>query len=257
MRRSLGLAILICSLLASASHAAIAVGQSRIVVSGTSEPNLAVSYLSNVAAGSTLIAFCSVFLDSHSVTNPTVSDSQTNTWTIRVNKGMRDSESIQGRLYIATAEAGASAANTVTCTPPGNAFITMVIAEITGEETASPIDQVASCDYDCNQPSTSALSGATAVTSQPRELIIAGMAYIRSSAITLSPVAPCAQLHEEEDAVSFATINVCADIVASAGTQQRTWTMGGSDVYYAGGIVTIKELAVVAGGGTRRVLWFH
>lgn len=255
MRARIVLWMCLCLCLSAVvSHAATVV-QSRLSAGTAFEASRSLAFTSNVTAGSLLVVVCSLYQSSFSVSDPTLSDTQTNAWTVRVNVGADDAGSVLDRLYMGTAQAGSSGANEVTCDPPGTAFITMVIAEISGLDPSTPVDQVASCATDgCQGSGASVSSGVTGTTAQADELVIAAMAYENPISLTITPNAPCVQLQELEDNTFSQVLNVCSDVVSSVGTQQRVWTLSAGEAYEIGAIITLKIAAATAAGTRRMVL---
>jgi hypothetical protein len=243
-----------CLLSARLAMGAAAIVQSTIISYSTSADSRSLAYTSNVGAGSVFLVACSALLESgFSLTNPVLSDTLGNTWTVQVNVGVSDADSLADRLYIGTALSLSGGPNTVTCNPPGpNAFITIVIAEISGLDQGSPVDRVASCGgISCQNSGATVLSGTTSTTAQADELIIAAMTYLQTGGLTITENAPCILLQEFENWDISEPISVCSDIVSTTGTQARTWTLSGADAYKAAGIVTFRvaSAAAAAAGG--------
>ena len=222
--------------------------QSRLIIGSGGDPSLGLAYTSSVTSGSCLIAACAVYLtDGFSTTNPAFTDTQTNTWTVSNNEGVRDPNSLLSRIYMARATAGSSAGNTVTCNPPGaSSFITLVILEYSGMSTCTP-DQVS--DGSGGVGGTAVSSGSTPTTTQADETVVGAMTYEEAPDTTITVDSPCVSIQENEDQIPSQPIAVCDYTVGATGAQVAAWTLGTSKKW-AAVVLTLKHAAVV--GGTRR-----
>jgi hypothetical protein len=116
---------------------ALANAQTPVAASGTVGPTVAATFGSNVTAGN-LIAVIAVSPSNITQTLSSVTDSLSNTYSSAI--GPIDQASLTYRVYIQYAANIAGGANTVTCTwDPSGVFKAIIIYEISGAATASPL----------------------------------------------------------------------------------------------------------------------
>jgi hypothetical protein len=85
-------------------------------------------------------------------------------------------------------------------------------------------------------------SGITATTAQAAEIVVGGMTYRNSPQNTITEGAGYDLVQEGEDVTTYPPISVTDKEVSSTGTQETTWTLGGSH-RWAAGVATFRRQA--------------
>ncbi len=191
----------------------------------------AVAYGSNNTAGNLLVAVIQVSADVTGVT-----DTAGNTWQKAVEEENGGGANYLEIWYVPNC---ASGANTVTAANSfGSSFCHIWVAEYSGADTSSPLDQTASDQNTTGDPD----SGATSTTTQANELLVGGIA--NNGARTATWTEPDTEQYDDASAGASRALSAADEIVGSTGTYSATGTLSGSADWLAA-VATFLE----AGGG--------
>lgn len=197
--------------------------------------SIALTFDSNVTAGSIIIAFGNCFNASDG--GLAVTDDNSNTYIETFESGYGgDSRNVAVASYVQNANSGST---TVTMTGDANSFYTLVIVEVSGVQTSTVLDQ----SSDNTGTSTDPDSG-NVTTTEDDEYLIGGFAQ-DSQVTSITEDSPWVLIFEEEDQASNMPISVIEQIVSSTLTESAGWTLGDS-VGWWGAILTFEGTA--AGG---------
>ena len=186
--------------------------------------NIAVTFDSNVAAGSLLICCVSSWCASSPGTGLTVSDDQANSWSeiYDVNYNGND---VGYLAYVLNAAAGST---TVTVDgPSSNDYFTVVIVEVSGIKTSGALDQNNNTDT-----SGSSWDSGNITTTEDDEYLI-GVFAQDTGDYTLTEDAAWTLIFEEEAASVNMPISVGERIVSSTLTESYSGTISTSCEHFA------------------------
>lgn len=207
---------------------AISLVQSKVVVVNGSD-STTLTFNSTPASGNLIVVAFSTF---GATTTASVSDNKGNTYTQARRRDI--SANNEGVWLYYSPNVTSSATFTVTVNPGGaSADITLVIAEFSGADTASPLDQSNDGGGDSTTPSSGSVT-----TAQDGELYVGVLVHSNTNR-TLTEGSGWSLIQENEGGTSNIPISVIFR-TAAAGTYDANWTIGTSSSTYAALIASFK-----------------
>lgn len=191
---------------------AITLVQSPAVVSGASVTSQSATFSSTPTVGHTIHVVCAA--DSQSITF-TVTDNQGNTYTAATGA------TINGTYIFSAPVTTASGTFTVTCHLSSSSYVTMGIAEFSGETATPTVDQATHAD----PPSGTSWSPGSITTTHAPDVIISVCASITSATFTYTPASSYTILGSQTDGNNFVALVWEYQAVGSTGTYTASYTV--------------------------------
>jgi hypothetical protein len=244
--------LIIVSVLVFTNKSEAAIARVQFKNSGTCDyvSSCAATFDSNTTSGNTIIVIISSYYGNSTGANPTISDSQSNTYTQAVEVDDSSNEAVAAASnWIFYAENITGGTNTVTASGFSGAYLAITILEYSGLATSASLDQTNKFRYDYGVHSfvaTSTWSSNSVTTTQADELLIG---LVNNAAVTTDIYTPFGSWTEVT--VKNAPNNnhaVVEQIVSSTGTYINNGSMSASQGRPSASVATFK-MASGGGGG--------
>lgn len=221
---------------------ALVSGQVNDNSNDASATTIAVSFPSNVTAGSLLV--CGVVCDNAaSASVSTVVGSSSGSWTNAIN-AERVGDQILSCWYKENAAGGA---DTITATyNASHTFRRMIIAEYSGAATSSALDKTSSNLQEPASTSTDAATSGSQTTTTNNQLIVGFIHVLAGGSITITAGT---NFTKRDDTTNAAQLAMEDRILATAGSVAATFTLGTSQNTLTA-MMTFSETSI-GGGGSR------